>query len=306
MRPGVTAARLALDEVVGVRIPGAQSTCRASRDENPCPGVVKAAGCDQPLCYFDHAMDVYQRRRLVALSAIAVVFILFVLLIRSCGGDDAETTPTPLSGATGTGVPTSLAQADYIAQADPICLEANTSLDDVDESDPVQADSDKSQIVAGELQQLQTLPAPDDGDRQAGQVPLRASEAVGGLSGPLDRPGPRGRRCGRRAEHDARGQPSRRREGRCRVRVPGLWRPREDRLDLEHRWWWGWRRRHRVDHRHRWHRDPDRAGHADDDDDPVPVAPPTDDAGTVTPTPVAPAPTDGGTGGGSSSGGVSP
>lgn len=113
-------------------------------------------------------MDVYQRRRLVALSVIAGIFILFVLLIRSCGGDDESSQPLAAgaSGASGPATVTSLSQPDYIAQADPICLEANTSLDNVDESDPVQADSDKSQIVAGELQQLQTLPPPDDGTDQ--------------------------------------------------------------------------------------------------------------------------------------------
>ena len=47
-------------------------------------------------------MDVYQRRRLVALSAVAVVFIVLVLLFRSCGGDDEAAPVTPLSGATGT------------------------------------------------------------------------------------------------------------------------------------------------------------------------------------------------------------
>jgi cell division septation protein DedD len=110
-------------------------------------------------------MDVYQRRRLVALSVIAGIFILFVLLIRSCGGDDEE--PAPLaagaSGPSGVAGVTSLPQPDYIAQGDPICLEANTSLANVDESDPVQADNDKAQIVGGELQQLQTLPPPEDG-----------------------------------------------------------------------------------------------------------------------------------------------
>jgi hypothetical protein len=108
-------------------------------------------------------MDVYQRRRLVALSAIAVLFIVFVLLIRSCGGDDEATPVTPVAGATGLGGATVLAQADYIDEADAICLEANTSLAGVDETDPVQAASDKSDVVAGELQQLQTLPPPDDG-----------------------------------------------------------------------------------------------------------------------------------------------
>src|SRR5688572_22795752 len=100
-------------------------------------------------------MDVYQRPRLVALSGIAVVFILFVLLIRSCGGDDDETTPTPLAGATGTGGVTVLPRADYIAQADAICREANTQFAGVGESDPVQSDTEKAQIISGELQQLQ-------------------------------------------------------------------------------------------------------------------------------------------------------
>ena len=110
-------------------------------------------------------MDVYQRRRLVALSVIAGIFILFVLLIRSCGGDDEEGQPLAAgaSGASGATGVTILSQDDYAAQADTICLEAHTSLADVDESDVVQADTDRADIVAGELQQLQTLPAPDDG-----------------------------------------------------------------------------------------------------------------------------------------------
>jgi len=110
-------------------------------------------------------MDVYQRRRLVALSVLAGIFILFVLLIKSCGGDDEAAQPLAAgaSGASGAAGVTVLSQADYIAQADPICLEANTNLDNVDETDPVQADSDKAQIVSGELQQLQSLPPPDAG-----------------------------------------------------------------------------------------------------------------------------------------------
>jgi hypothetical protein len=111
-------------------------------------------------------MDVYQRRRLVALSAIAAIFIVFVLLIRSCGGEDEPTPVTPVAGATGTGGATVLPQSDFIDEADAICLEANTQLAAVDESDPVQAANDKGQIVAGELQQLQTLAPPDDGTKK--------------------------------------------------------------------------------------------------------------------------------------------
>ena len=43
-------------------------------------------------------MDVYQRRRLVALSAIAALFVVFVLLIKGCGDDRPEpVTTTPLA-----------------------------------------------------------------------------------------------------------------------------------------------------------------------------------------------------------------
>jgi hypothetical protein len=105
-------------------------------------------------------MDVYQRRRLVALSAIAAIFIVFVLLIRSCGGDDATTTPTPVAGASGIAGATSQSKGDYINQADPICLETNNSIAGVDTSAPT-ADADLGDIVAGELQSLQALAPPD-------------------------------------------------------------------------------------------------------------------------------------------------
>ena len=112
-------------------------------------------------------MDVYQRRRLVALSALAVVFIAVVLLIKSCGGDDDETPVTPLgaSGASGASV---VSQAAYIDQGDAICLDSNTALANVDQSDPVQAAKDEADAVSGELQQLQSLPQPDDGTTKLG------------------------------------------------------------------------------------------------------------------------------------------
>jgi hypothetical protein len=109
-------------------------------------------------------MDVYQRRRLVALSAIAAIFIVFVLLVRSCGGDDEPTTETPIAGATGASGAagaTSLSKADYIEQADQICLETNNSIAGVDVSAPT-ADTDLGKLVEGELQQLQSLPLPTE------------------------------------------------------------------------------------------------------------------------------------------------
>jgi hypothetical protein len=108
-------------------------------------------------------MDVYQRRRLVALSALAGIFIIFVLLIRSCGGDDEEAPIEPIAGATGLGGATALTVEDYLAQADAICLESNNSLAEVDATDAAGAASEQSEIVTSELQQLQTLPVPEDG-----------------------------------------------------------------------------------------------------------------------------------------------
>jgi cell division septation protein DedD len=112
-------------------------------------------------------MDVYQRRRLVALSALAVVFIAVVLLIKSCGGDDDETPVTPL-GASGAAGTSTITQDEYISQGDAICLDSNTALANVDQSDPTQAAKDEADVVTGELQQLQSLPQPDDGTTKLG------------------------------------------------------------------------------------------------------------------------------------------
>jgi hypothetical protein len=103
-------------------------------------------------------MDVYQRRRLVALSALAALFIIVVLLIRSCGGGDESSTPltTPI-GTSGASGATALSQADFIAQGDAICLETNSSLAAVDTSDPNQAAADSAELLAGELDSLQSL-----------------------------------------------------------------------------------------------------------------------------------------------------
>jgi hypothetical protein len=110
-------------------------------------------------------MDVYQRRRLVALSALAGVFIVIVLLIRSCGGDDSETPETLAGGATGaTGIAgAALGQEQYIAQGDEICRSINTSISQIDASDANAAAEEQGTDIASELSQLQSLGAPTDG-----------------------------------------------------------------------------------------------------------------------------------------------
>ncbi len=101
-------------------------------------------------------MDVYQRRRLVALSALAAIFVIFVLLIRSCGDDDEEGTPLTSPVPTTT-EPTALSQDDFISQGDTICLDTNTSLDALDGADAAEDATDRAELLAGELSSLQSL-----------------------------------------------------------------------------------------------------------------------------------------------------
>lgn len=80
-------------------------------------------------------MDIYMRRRLVALGGIVGFFIIVVLLFKSCGGDDETETPLTAVGATGTGAAAPLSKEDYIAAADPICGEINTAVAGIDPTD---------------------------------------------------------------------------------------------------------------------------------------------------------------------------
>jgi hypothetical protein len=107
-------------------------------------------------------MDVYQRRRLVALSAIAAIFIFIVLLIRSCGDDEEPVAPVT-SGTSVPGAATALSQEDYVNQADSICQQTNVSLAEVDTSDPTEAAAEEAQLLGSQFDQLQSLSTPTDG-----------------------------------------------------------------------------------------------------------------------------------------------
>ena len=104
-------------------------------------------------------MDVYQRRRLVALSAVAAVFVVLVLLIRSCGDDDEDATPLTSSVPATTGVAgaTPLSQEDFASQGDAICLESNTALAALESAEPTEDAADRAELLAGELDSLQSL-----------------------------------------------------------------------------------------------------------------------------------------------------
>lgn len=102
-------------------------------------------------------MDIYQRRRLAALGGLVVFFIIFVLLIKSCGGDDEPDAFTPVpSGATGDSGTAALSEEEFIAQADEICAQANSAVGALDPADE-QATQDEASITSDELAQLNSL-----------------------------------------------------------------------------------------------------------------------------------------------------
>jgi hypothetical protein len=109
-------------------------------------------------------VDVYQRRRLVALSAVVGVFVLIVVIASAGGGDDEEPAPVAtLTGATGAtaGGVQPLANRDYIDQADAICTEAVSSLEAIDSEDLAEAAQREARIMASQLRGLRELPPPE-------------------------------------------------------------------------------------------------------------------------------------------------
>jgi hypothetical protein len=118
-------------------------------------------------------MDVYQRRRLVALSAIAGVFVLIVVVIASAGGDDEPEAPiTTVGGATGQ-TAAAIPKDQYIDEADSICGEVNSALASIDAADEAEAAAEEADLLASELQQLQSLSPPDEDEDLANDF-LRA------------------------------------------------------------------------------------------------------------------------------------
>lgn len=122
-------------------------------------------------------MDIYMRRRLVALAILVGIIILFVLLIRSCGGDDEE---APLVGATGASGTQPISQEEYIDQADAVCAEANNSIDRID---PAAEDAieEELQITEQALVRLQSLETPPDAPGSLNRFLRQMNRLVDGL-----------------------------------------------------------------------------------------------------------------------------
>jgi hypothetical protein len=169
-------------------------------------------------------MDVYQRRRLVALSILAGLFVVIVVVIRSCGGDDEE--PVPAAGTSVPGEASSLTQTEFAEQGDASCLETNTALASVDQSDAVLAATEEGQILAGELDSLQTLPPPEEGadelerfltalqdqvaayDRYITALERGDDTAAAELEAEIDKAGSKARKAARRFGFEVCGDPS--------------------------------------------------------------------------------------------------
>jgi hypothetical protein len=125
-------------------------------------------------------MDIYMRRRLVALGGLVAFFILFVLLVKSCGDDEPSAPVTTVdTGATGTGEAVPLALADYIPRADEICAPANASVGALDPTD-TNATRQEARITANELRQLEALQLAEE-NRQVTQFLKLLGNVVEGL-----------------------------------------------------------------------------------------------------------------------------
>jgi hypothetical protein len=101
-------------------------------------------------------MDIYMRRRLVALGGLVAFFIIFVLLVKSCGDDEEPAAPLTETGATGGAGTVALPVDEFIAQADTICAQANTAVGALDPTDPREVSKERK-ITEEEFEQLQSL-----------------------------------------------------------------------------------------------------------------------------------------------------
>ena len=103
-------------------------------------------------------MDIYMRRRLVALGGLVAFFIFFGLVVKSCGGDDEPETPVAPTAATGASgaAGAALTPEAFIEQADQICGPSNLAVSEIDPA-AANATQQEYQITRDELKQLQAL-----------------------------------------------------------------------------------------------------------------------------------------------------
>lgn len=107
-------------------------------------------------------MDVYQRRRLVAVLAIVLVLVLVVVAIAGGGGDDEGTPIEPVTGASTPGLATPLTKTEFIRQGDDICAETAVAVANIDTGDTKNQAEQELEFTQSELDQLQSLSPPEE------------------------------------------------------------------------------------------------------------------------------------------------
>src|SRR4051812_13981164 len=98
-------------------------------------------------------MDVYQRRRLVALGVV-VVAIGVIVAIASAGGGGDDGTPVTTTSTQ------AASKGEFVASADGICAETATAIANLSADDVAQEAEQELDYTKSQLSQIKALPQP--------------------------------------------------------------------------------------------------------------------------------------------------
>ena len=114
-------------------------------------------------------MDVYARRRLVAVLAIVLVLVLIGVAVAG-GGDDEQTPITTAETGTSTpGLGTPLSKDEFIEQGDAICAETAAGVANLTSDDSQTLAEDERELTESQLDQLRTLVPPEEDQKTLDQ-----------------------------------------------------------------------------------------------------------------------------------------
>jgi hypothetical protein len=120
-------------------------------------------------------MDVYQRRRLVALGAVVVVIALIVAIASAGGGGSDNTAVTTTSTAAAT-------KSEFTASADGICAETATAVANLSSDDVAQQAKQELDFTKSQLQQIKALPQPTQDKSQLQAFYTALKDQIASLS----------------------------------------------------------------------------------------------------------------------------
>ena len=107
-------------------------------------------------------MDVYARRRLVAILAIVLVLVLIGVAVAGGGDDESDAPVTTVTGASTPGIATPLSKDEFIDQADDICEESAVGIENISSDDAAQIADEEASLTASQLDQLRSLAPPEE------------------------------------------------------------------------------------------------------------------------------------------------